>query len=370
MNLNFVAPCMFGVEGLLATELKRMGCKNVSAENGRVKFDGDENTLAKANVFSRLSERILINLKEFKALTFDSLFDEVKKIPFENFISKNDAFPVVGYSINSSLHSVPNCQKIIKKAIVERLKEAYKISWFKEDTAKVLIRFSIIKDSVCIMIDTSGEALHKRGYRAHSSIAPIKETLAAAMCELARIFPDTVLYDPFCGSGTILIEAALMAMKKAPGLNRKFLSENFSFLNKNAFKNARTEALDLIEKNISFKAFGYDISDECIALTKENAKKAGVENLIEVKKQDIKDLKLPEDRLKVITNPPYGERLLDIKKAEELYKIEGKVMPELKGHGYFIISPHDEFESFFGREATKKRKLYNGMLKCSLYMYF
>ncbi len=370
MEYKFIATTALGIEGLLADELKRIGLKNVVAENGRVSFFGDANSCAKANIFSRLSERIMLVLGEFSATTFDELFDNVKKIPLENFIGKFDAFPVTGYSLNSELHSIPNCQSIIKKAIVERLKAAYKTDWFLENGSTVKIRFSIIKNKVTVCIDTSGEALHKRGYRAHSNIAPIKETLAAAMCSLARIYPDTLLYDPFCGSGTILIEAALMAKNQAPGLNRKFAGENLSFIGKKAFESARSEALDLIIKNPEFKGVGFDIDPECVNLTKENARKAGVENLVTASVQDVKNLRLPDGRLKVITNPPYGERLLDIKMAEDLYKVMGEVLPNEKGKGYFVISPQDNFEELFCRTADKKRKLYNGMLKCDVYMFF
>ena len=370
MVYKYIATCALGIEGLLSDELKRLNLKNVSAENGRVTFVGDAFSGAVANIFSSLAERILISVGEFKATDFDTLFASVKSLPFENFIGKFDAFPVIGYSLNSALHSVPDCQSIIKKAIVERLKKVYKTDWFLENNITYKIRFSIIKDNVTIAIDTSGDALHKRGYRAHSNIAPIKETLAAAMCKLARIYPDTILFDPFCGSGTILIEAAMQAKNIAPGLKRNFAAEAFSFIGKKEFEKARTKALDEIIKNPEFKAFGFDIDDECINLTLSNAKKAGVENLISAKNADIADLSLPSGRLKLITNPPYGERLLDIKKAEEIYKIMGKVLPQEKGKGYFVISPQDNFEELFNRQADKKRKLYNGMLKCNLYMFF
>ena len=370
MQYNLLATCALGVEGLLADELKRIGLSDVIAQNGRVSFSGDELSVAKANIYSSLAERILINLAEFKALDFDALFNKVKNIPFEKIIGKFDAFPVTGYSLNSSLHSVPNIQKIIKKAIVERLKSVYKTEWFSENGTTYKIRFSIIKDNVTICIDTSGEGLHKRGYRAHSNLAPIKETLAASMCKLARIFPDTLLIDPFCGSGTILIEAALMAKNQAPGLKRKFISETFGEKFKQAFLKVRQEALNKIDKDITFKAIGYDIDPECVALAKENAKKAGVENLVEVHLLDVNDLTLPSGRLKVITNPPYGERLLDIKQAEEIYKVMGNKFIKEKGKGYFIISPQDNFEELFNRKSDKKRKLYNGMLKCDVYMFF
>ena len=365
-----LAPCMFGVEGILADELKRLDIKNVSPENGRVFFEGDENALAKANIFSRTAERILIVTGRFNAISFEDLFQSVKKINWEDFIGKDDAFPVTGYSINSNLHSVPDCQSIIKKAIVERLKQSYKIDWFKETGPVHKIRFSIQKDNVVVAIDTSGEGLHKRGYRAHSLEAPIKETLAAAMCYQARIFPDTVLYDPFCGSGTILVEAALIAKNIAPGLKRNFAAEKFGEAYKKAFTNQRKIALDAIKSNVEFRGIGSDIEKGAVDLTLQNAKKAGVGDLITASIKDVSDFKIIEDRALVITNPPYGERLLEIKEAEELYKTMGKVMPKERGKKYFVICPNDDFEARFGRPADKRRKLYNGMIKCQLYSYF
>jgi putative N6-adenine-specific DNA methylase len=365
-----LAPCMFGVEGILADELKRLDIKNVSPENGRVFFEGDINDLAKANIFSRTAERILIVVGRFNAISFEDLFQAVKKINWEDFIGKDDAFPVTGYSINSNLHSVPDCQAIVKKAIVERLKQCYKIDWFKETGPVHKIRFSIQKDNVVVAIDSSGEGLHKRGYRAHSLEAPIKETLAAAMCYQARIFPDTVLYDPFCGSGTILVESALIAKNIAPGLKRNFISERFGDAYKNAFATQRKNALDLIKSNVEFRGIGSDIEKSAIDLTIQNAKKAGVGDLITAHVNDISNFKITDERAIVITNPPYGERLLEIKEAEELYKIMGKVMPKERGKKYFIICPNDDFENRFGRPADKRRKLYNGMIKCQLYSYF
>lgn len=369
-NFLMLAPCMFGVEGILADELKRLDIKNVSPENGRVFFEGDENTLAAANIFSRTAERILIVAGRFNAISFEDLFQAVKKINWEDFIGKDDAFPVTGYSINSALHSVPDCQAIIKKAIVERLKQRYKVDWFKETGPVHKIRFSIQKDNVVVAIDSSGEGLHKRGYRAHSLEAPIKETLAAAMCYQARIFPDTVLYDPFCGSGTILVEAALIAKNIAPGLKRNFAAERFGDAYKNAFANQRKKALDLIKPNVEFRGIGSDIEKDAVKLTLENAKKAGVGDLITASVKDVADFNIIEDRAIVITNPPYGERLLEIKEAEALYKTMGRVMPMERGKKYFVICPNDDFEARFGRPADKRRKLYNGMIKCQLYSYF
>ncbi len=365
-----VAPCLFGVEGILADELRRLGAENVNAENGRVLFSGDDYMVARANINSRFAERILIVLGQFKATSFTELFDNVKVLPLEEFISKEDAFPVKGWSLNSQLHSIPDCQSIIKKAIVERLKTTYKTDWFNETGPVHQIQFSILKDNVTIMLDTSGHGLHKRGYRANSNAAPIKETLAAAMCDIARIYPDTKIYDPFCGSGTILIEAALMAKKQAPGLRQAFAAERFGFVDKNAWRDERNAAMERILPNIEFEAHGFDIDPEAVKLTLENAKKAGVEKYVKATVADVKDFKLPEGRTLVITNPPYGERLLDIRAAEGLYKTMGEVFVKEKGKKYYVISPHDEFEKFYGTLADKKRKLYNGMIKCNLNMYF
>lgn len=369
-KINLVAPCLFGVESIAAGEFKRMGFEDVVTENGRILLSGDYNMLARANLNSRFAERILINMGEFNALTFTELFDNVKKIPWENYIGKEDAFPVNGWSISSALHSIPDCQSIVKKAIVDRLKEKYKISWFNETGTEYKIRFSILKDKVTMMIDTSGEPLHKRGYRRKSTLAPIKETLAAAICDTARIYPDTVIIDPFCGSGTILIEAALMATKTAPGLFRYFAAESFDFLPKDIWQKERQRATDLIEHNIDFKAFGYDIDKNAVELTLQNAKKAGIARYIKAEVGDIKNLTLPNGKALVVTNPPYGERLLDVKAAEELYKVMGEKFVQAENKKYYAISPDDEFEKYFGRVADKRRKLYNGMIKCQLYMYF
>lgn len=369
-RLNLVAPCLFGVEKIAADEFRRMGFEDITTENGRVLLCGEENMLARANICSRFAERILINVGEFSAVTFTELFEGVKALPWEAFIGRDDAFPVNGWSINSQLFSIPDCQSIIKKAIVERLKLKYKINIFAETGSEYKIRFSINKNVVTMMIDTSGEGLHKRGYRRNSNDAPLKETLAAAMCDLARIYPDTKLYDPFCGSGTILIEAALMATKTAPGLRRYFAAERFGFLNEQIWRDERTRAQDLILKNIAFKAQGFDIDASCVDLTLANAKKAGIERYVKAAIGNVKDFTVPNERCLTITNPPYGERLLDVKAAEELYTVMGKRFEQGDGRKYYVISPHDEFEQHFGRIADKRRKLYNGMIKCQLFMYF
>lgn len=369
-EINLVAPCLFGVESVAADEFRRMGFENIVTENGRVLLSGDANMLARANICSRFAERILINVGEFTAITFTELFEGVKALDWENYICKDDAFPVNGWSINSQLFSIPDCQSIIKKAIVERLKLKYSVNRFAETGPELKIRFSIMKNVVTMMIDTSGDGLHKRGYRRNSNDAPLKETLGAAMCDLARIYPDTQMYDPFCGSGTLLIESALMAANIAPGLRRYFAAERFSFLDEKIWREERTRAQDLIRHNIDFRAQGYDIDPACVELTMQNAKKAGVEKYVKAAVQDIRDFTVPNERLLVITNPPYGERLLDVNAAEELYKIMGERFTRGNGQKYYVISPHDEFEKHFGTAADKRRKLYNGMIKCQLFMYF
>ncbi len=369
-DIKMVAPCLFGIEGIAADEFRRMGFESVQAENGRVLLCGNEEMLARANICSRFSERILLNIGQFKATTFTELFEGIKALPWENYIGKTDAFPVNGWSINSTLASIPDCQSIIKKAVVERLKLKYNISWFTETTTEYIIKFSIHKDEVTAMIDTSGEGLHKRGYRRNSNAAPLKETLAAAICDTARIYPDTLLFDPFCGSGTLLIESALMATNTAPGLFRSFSAENFGFLNEKIWQSERARARDLIRKDVQFKAFGTDIDPSCIELTLNNAKKAGVSKYVKATVGDVKEFKAPDERFVLVTNPPYGERLLDVKEAEKLYAVMGDRFTAGSGRKYFIISPHDEFEKHFGRISDKKRKLYNGMIKCQLFMYF
>lgn len=369
-KFNLVAPCLFGVESVAADEFRRMGFEDIVTENGRVLLSGDSNMLARANICSRFAERILINVGTFTATTFTELFDGVKALEWERYIGRDDAFPVNGWSINSKLFSIPDCQSIIKKAVVERLKIKYKISIFAETGPEYKIRFSIMKDKVTMMIDTSGDGLHKRGYRRNSNDAPIKETLAASMCDLARIYPDTKLFDPFCGSGTILIEAALMAKNIAPGLRRFFAAERFAFLDDKIWRDERTRAQDLIRPTVDFEAQGFDIDKNAVELTLENAKKAGVEKYVKATLGDVRDFTPPNERCLIITNPPYGERLLDVKAAEELYTVMGERFIQGDGQKYYVISPHDMFEDFYGKKADKRRKLYNGMIKAQLFMYF
>lgn len=368
-TIRLCCPCHFGLESVLKYEILKIGGTDLRVSDGKISFSGDESTIARANICLSTAERVLIELAEFKAVTFEELFQGVKAIELERFIAKDDAFPVKGYSLNSALHSVPDCQSIIKKAAVERLKDKYGISWFAETGPAVQIKFSILKDNVSIYLDTSGVGLHKRGYRRNSNAAPIKETLAAGIIDLARVRPDSIICDPFCGSGTLLIEAGLKALKIAPGINRRFAAEKWSTLDSRLWQEERKRAIDNVDKSAKFEGIGYDIDDAAVALTIDNAQKAGIKSRLKIKQADISKFRQPEVST-VICNPPYGERLLELREAEDIYRKMGKVLGRGGGKQSYVISPHEQFESYFGANAKKRRKLYNGMIKCQLYMYF
>ncbi len=370
MYMTMVATCLLGIEGLVADELKNMDAHNVNAHNGRVFFEGDETILARANIWSRYSERILIVLDTFVASTFEELFQGVRALPWSEFIGRDDTFPVKGFCINSALHSVPDCQSIVKKAVVESLKEDYNVSWFKETGPVHQIQFSIMKDEVTVMLDTSGPGLHKRGYRPVGNDAPIRETLAAAMCSLSRLRHYHTMYDPCCGSGTILIEGAMMAHNIAPGINRNFDVDRWGFIPERVWMSERERCHDLIKKDTDFVAFGSDIDPHAIQLTMRNAHNIKVDKFLRLSVSDIKTFDPTTERGTLITNPPYGERMLDIRTAEGIYRTMGEKFVARRGWSYGIISPDEEFEKAFGRKADKRRKLYNGMIKCQYYMYF
>lgn len=364
------APCLFGLESVLSGELKRLGFEEISVTDGRVEFAADAEGIARANLHLRTAERVLIVLGSFQAVTFQQLIDSAEQIRFEDYIGKKDAFPVKGWSLNSQLHSVPDCQAIIKKAAVKRLSQKYGVAWLEESGPTVQIQFSINKDVVTIMLDTSGAALHKRGYRKNANLAPIRETLAAGILDIARIYPDTQLYDPFCGSGTFLIEAAYKAKNIAPGIYRRFAAEKWSSIPTNIWKLGREEAIEKVRREVEFVAFGSDISEESLQIAEANARRAGIPGLIRLQKQDIKNFTLPNKKSVVVTNPPYGERLMAGENLHQLYQTMGSVFKPSDHVSYYIISSMEEFEKAYGRQADKKRKLYNGMLKCNLYQYF
>ncbi len=369
-ELTFCAPCLFGMEGIVANELRFMDVQGVKAETGRVLFSGDFTTLARVNIRLRCAERVQILLGEFYAASFEELFDNVSKLPWEEFIFKNEAFPVKGSCLDSKLMSIPDCQRIIKKAVAKRLGDKYNVAWLSEEGSVHQIQFLIRKDKVSLLLDTSGLSLHKRGYRKESNDAPISETLAAAMVELSRVRKDHFVTDPMCGSGTIVIEAALKALGIAPGINRSFASESWGCIHSDVFARERELARSLERKDANFFAVGSDIDPQALALAKQNAEIAGVAEYIEFVNKDLHDFIPERERGTLITNPPYGERLLNINEAEELYRTMGKVFERKQGWSYAVITPDDDFEKCFGRRADKRRKLYNGMLRCQLYMYY
>jgi len=370
MNYNLTVPTLLGLEKPIADELRAMGADEVTSENGRVFFKGDESIIARANICSRFAERIQILIGSFTAKSFEELFEGVKALEWERYIGVTDAFPVKGYSVSSALFSVRDCQSIIKKAVVERLKSKYRTEWFEETGSVYQIQFSIIKDRVLLLIDTSGTALHKRGYRLSANEAPIKETLAAALCYFSRLRPYHKLYDPMCGSGTILIEGALMAHNIAPGLNRNFSAERFSFIDRKIWDDEREKARSEIKYCEDFHAYGGDIDKNALSFAKENAKRAGVEKYIDFSLADVKNFSPSTERGTVITNPPYGERLMESGEVDSLYRLMGTVFEKRHGFSYSVITAHENFEQLFGRTADKRRKLYNGMIKCQLYMYY
>lgn len=368
-KFKITCPCHFGLESVLKFEVSKIGGEDIQVSDGRVSFMGDFSMIARANYCLATAERVLIELAQFKANSFDDLLYTMKSLPLEEFIGKHDAFPVKGYSLNSKLKSVPACQRTIKKGAVDRLCNKYGVSYLEETGATVQIQFSIMNDICTIYLDTSGQGLHKRGYRKISNLAPIKETLASGIVDLARVRPDSVVCDPFCGSGTILIEAGLKALNIAPGINRHFSAERWQMSSPKIWKDERSRAIDLVNRNATFEAYGSDIDLDAIELTLNNSAKAGIKTKIHARQNDVAGFIPIKDSI-TICNPPYGERLLEIKQAEELYEIMGECFGKNRSNPSYIISPHEDFEHFFGKKADKRRKLYNGMIKCQLFMYF
>ena len=367
-NYTFCVPCLFGLEGLVGDELKRLELKNVRVENGRVLFDGDFHAMATANIRMRMGERVLLRLGSFEARSFEDLFQGVRQLPLENFIPKDGRFPVKGHCLNSQLRSVPDCQAIVKKAAVDRLGSRYHLSWLPETGALYQLQFSIMKDRAEIFLDTSGAGLHKRGYRAVGNDAPLRETLAAAMVNLARYRGRDFFWDPFCGSGTIVIEAALAALNRAPGLARSFSSQSWGCVDSSVWDQVRTEAKDR-EFRGEYRILGTDVDQKSLEIARSNAGKAGVGRLITFAEADATKRDLPAARGVIVCNPPYGERMMEQRSAQRLYRALGKHLRYADGWQKFIISSEPEFEYYFGARADKKRKLYNGMIQCNLYQY-
>ena len=367
-EFEFSVPCLFGLEGIAGDELRRLDMENVRVENGRVLFSGDERALARANIGLRTGERVLIVLADFTAKTFEELFQGVYRAELERFIPRNGAFPVKGHCLNSTLMSVPDCQAIVKKAASKRLGEKFGIQWLPEDGEKYQLQFSIMNDRVTLYLDTSGPGLHKRGYRAAGNDAPLRETLAAAMVMLTRYRGRDFVWDPFCGSGTIPIEAALIAKNRAPGLRRRFAAEKFDWMDEKIWQDARGEAMDKEFKG-DYRILGSDNDPKCVSLSMANARKAGVADCIEFRDGDATKMSLPTDSGIIICNPPYGQRMMEQQSAQRLYAALGRHLKFADSWKKYIITSEPEFEHYFGRRADKKRKLYNGMIKCDYYMF-
>ncbi|NLJ95910.1 MAG: class I SAM-dependent RNA methyltransferase [Clostridiales bacterium] len=368
---EFISPCHFGLEAVLKREINDLGYEITHVDNGRVSYTGDINVCSRANMFLRTAERVLLKVASFKAETFDELFENTKAIPWEEFIPKDGRFWVAkANSINSKLFSPSDIQSIMKKAMVERLGSIYNIKWFEESGSSYPLRVTIMKDVVTVSIDTSGESLHRRGYRKLTSKAPITETLAAALIMLTPWNKDRILVDPFCGSGTFPIEAALIGAKIAPGIQRSFLAETWNNIFSNSiWDKAREEARDIMLNNIDMNIQGYDIDEEIIKAARQNARFAGVENMIHFQQKPLSQLSSSKKYGFIITNPPYGERLEEQKALPALYKQIGEVFGSLDSWSYYIITGYEDAEKHIGKKANKNRKIYNGMMKTYFYQY-
>lgn len=370
-RIELIAPCHFGLESVLKREVQDLGYEISVVEDGRVSFYGDVEAICRANIFLRTAERVLLKVGSFKATTFEELFQKTKQIEWEKYIAKDGKFWVTkAASVKSKLFSPSDIQSIMKKAMVNRLKEHYHVDWFEENGASYPVRVFIKKDIVTVGLDTSGVSLHKRGYRQLSSKAPITETLAAALIMLTPWKKDRILVDPFCGSGTFPIEAAMIAANIAPGMNRSFTAEEWTnFIPKKAWYNAVNEANDLVNDDIEVDIQGYDIDKAVIKAARENAREAGVEHLIHFQERAVKDLRHPKKYGFIITNPPYGERLEEKKDLPQLYGEFGESFRKLDSWSAYMITSYEDTEKYFGRKADKNRKIYNGMLKTYFYQF-
>ena len=367
---NMIATAAFGIEAVVGQELKELGFEDVVIENGRCLFTTDEEGICKANLWLRSAERVFLEVGRFKAYSFAELFDKVEELPWERYIPEDGRFPVNAKSVKSKIFSLSDIQSISKKAIVKRLGSVYNISWFEEKGPEFPVHIAFLKDEVTVSIDTSGTGLHKRGYRAVGNEAPLKETLAAALVKISRWKPFIPLIDPMCGSGTILIEAAMIARNIAPGLNRKFVSEQWPMIDTETWKKIRQEAYQAIDLDTPLHIQGFDINQRSVKIAMENAEKAGLEEDIHFQVRDTKDLSSPKQYGYIITNPPYGERLSDQRQVELVYKMMGQSFGRLDTWSKYILTSHENFEQCYGSKSTKNRKLYNGRIKTYFYQYF
>jgi putative N6-adenine-specific DNA methylase len=369
IRVTLVATCLFGLEKFLGEEIDALGYKRLETMDGRVTFEGELDAIVRSNLWLRCAERVYIKMGSFKARTFSELFDGTKAIPWEDWIGREDAFPVKGHSIKSKLFSIPDCQSIIKKAVAQRLDDTYGLCWFPETRIKYQIEFFLFRDVVTLMIDTSGSPLHKRGYRAEAVAAPLRETLAAALALTSRPRENVLLWDPFCGSGTIAIEAAMIMQNRAPGLNRCFAAEKFDNIPHELWEQERVRALESIRPT-RFEAYASDIDSEAVKLAAENAKKAGVADIVKCFTANALTIKSGGRRGTIVCNPPYGERLMNEAQVEELYRRMGRRFQELSPWQIYVLTSCENFERLYGKRADKVRKLYNGMIPCRLYQYF
>jgi putative N6-adenine-specific DNA methylase len=367
---QIIATAAMGLEALVAKEVRALGYE-CQVENGKVTFEGDELAIARSNLWLRTADRIKVKVGEFKAFTFDELFEKTKKLPWEKYLPEDAEFPVIGKSVKSKLFSISDCQAIVKKAIVEKLKSHYKrSSWFEETGALYRIEVALLKDIATITIDTSGTGLHKRGYRAEQGVAPLKETLAAALVMLTNWNPERPFWDPFCGSGTIPIEAALIGQNIAPGFNREFVSESWGWMPANVWEQARNEAEDLAKYDQSLDIIGTDIDHRMVKIAQDNAFEAGFGDVIQFKQMRVQDLTTKKEYGVLVGNPPYGERLGEKNEVEHMYREMGKAFSSLDTWSIYILTSNEQFEEFYGKPATKKRKLFNGFIRTDLYQYW
>ncbi|NLJ80672.1 MAG: class I SAM-dependent RNA methyltransferase [Firmicutes bacterium] len=370
MSLELIASTTFGLEALAADELRRLGYPELKVENGKVTFSADLSAICRCNLWLRTAARVRLKVGEFKASSFEELFEKTKALPWADYLPADAEFPVEGRSAQSALFSVPDCQAIVKKAVVESLKPKYNLEWFPENGPLFKIEAALLKDTATLTIDTSGPGLHQRGYRALAGGAPLKETLAAALVILARWYPDIALIDPFCGSGTILIEAALQGQNRAPGLNRSFVSEAWPLIPSKYWEEARLEARDLIKPVQPDYLIGTDIDQRVLRIARHNAAAAGLEGLIHFQQREAKETKSAKKYGKLITNPPYGERLGNEKEVEQLYRELAQVCRDLDTWSFYILTAFPRLEKIMGRKATKRRKLYHGGIETQYYQYY
>lgn len=370
-TFDLLVPCHFGLEAVLKREIYDLGYEITKVEDGRVTFEGDEEAICRANIFLRTAERVMIQVGRFKATTFEELFQGIKNLPWEEYIPEDGKFWVKkASSINSKLFSPSDIQSIAKKAMVERMKQKYHKEWFKEDGAAYPVRIFLLKDEVTVALDTSGDSLHKRGYRTMTSKAPLTETLAASLIMLTPWRKDRILVDPFCGSGTFPIEAAMIATNVAPGMNRDFTAEEWTnLIDRKLWYECVKEAEDMIDTTVKVDIQGYDIDGDVIKAARENAKRAGVEHMIHFQQRAVADLSHPKKYGFIITNPPYGERLEDKADLPELYTQIGQAYQRLDSWSMFLITSYTDTEKYIGRKADKNRKIYNGMLKTYFYQF-